>query len=64
MECGKIVTPMKSKLISGLILHVHDCIFLVRRIAEDEFEAQTKHVFFHVMRTHIRPQGGDSEGGK
>lgn len=44
MECGKIITPVRSKINSDLILHIHDSIFLVKQVAEDEFEAQPKRI--------------------
>lgn len=43
MACAKIV---RSKIYSDL-LHMHNCLFLITQVAEDEFEAQPQ-------RTHVR----------
>lgn len=45
MACAKIMTV--SGRIKSDLLHRHNCLFLIRQEAEDEFEAQPK-------RTHIK----------
>jgi len=42
MEYDKRIIPERSNINFDLILHMHNCIFLVRQGTEDEFEAQPK----------------------
>lgn len=44
MACAKIG---RNKINSDLLLHMHNCLFVIPQVAEDELEAQPR-------RTHVR----------